>query len=449
MRRAQLAAALVIAAILVAPATAAGQVFLGSKPHTPLTVGPLMVRATVTPALGTVTVDVLFSLVVPPGRSAGELEQDIYVLWPGAVHGAREPRDPALAKFVESRGFDVIEEGTLPLYAQSLYQRRGDVPDERLPVGASYVTFVHHARELGLSPPATWIRIPWTPKLVNRAWIIDLRLTVDGLVKPKAASWLERVFAGPRHRIALAFNDVRGRAVFPLYVEHRDRVLRLSDDPAQLVINFAEAPRLKIDELAPSVASRQLSETLEATETVSLFLERSEGVTPQGLTVQFGYFTGLQNWAPVLIPILFFVAGNVAGVLVRNAAEQLSRRLSGRLQFGRARQPSERQTGVVVPRETLARIVPGETTYDELVRIIGTSPEEFEQLDGSGRRTLIYRGRRLVPRLRGRLGWLATLSHWDAEDHEVEIQVDAGVVRDVQARVRRSRVRTPDSIAAR
>jgi hypothetical protein len=83
------------------------------------------------------------------------------------------------------------------------------------------------------------------------------------------------------------------------------------------------------------------------------------------------------------------------------------------------------------------------------VRIIGTSPEEFEQLDGSGRRTLIYRGRRLVPHLRGRFGWLATLSHWDAEDHEVEIQVDAGVVRDVQARVRRSRVRTPDAIPAR
>jgi hypothetical protein len=435
--------ALLLATLLAVPAAASAQVFLASKPHPPLTVGPLMVRASVTPALGAVTVDVLFSLVVPPGRSAVEFEQDFYVLWPGAVHGAREPRDPALAKFVESRGFDVIEEGTLPLYAQSLYQMQGELPDERLPVGASYVTFVHHVRGLGLSPPGTWIRIPWTPKLVNRAWIIDLRLTVDGLVKPKAANWMERVFSGPRHRIAVAFNDVRGRAVFPLYVEHRDRVLRLSDDPAQIVINFADSARLKIDELAPSVASRQLSETLEATETVSLFLERSEGVTPQVLTVQFGYFTGLQNWAPILIPVLFFVAGNVAGVLVRNLAEYLSRRLSGRLQFVRAQQPAERTSGVVVPRETLARITPGETTYEELVRIIGVSPEEFEQLDGSGRRTLIYRGRRLVPHLKRRLGWFSTLSHWDAEDHEVEVQVDGGIVRDVQARIRRSRVRTP------
>src|SRR5687767_7727948 len=134
-------AALVLAC---APADAAAQVFLGSKAHTPLTVGPLMVRADVKPTLGPVTVDVLFSLVVPPGQSAVDLEQDIYLLWPGAVHGEREPRDPALARFVESRGFDVIEEGTLPLYAQSLYRMKGEVPDERLPGGASYVTFVHH-----------------------------------------------------------------------------------------------------------------------------------------------------------------------------------------------------------------------------------------------------------------------------------------------------------------
>ena len=434
---------LLVLALALVPVSADAQVFFGSKSHTPVTVGPLMVRADVKPALGPVTIDVLFSLVVPPDRSAADLEQDIFLLWPGAVHGAREPRDPALTRFVESRGFDVIEEGTLPLYAQSLYRMTGDVPDERLPGGASYVTFVHHVPGLGMSAPGTWIRIPWTPKLVNRAWIIDLRLVVDDLIKAKAANWFERVFSGPRHRIVVAFNDVRGRAVFPLYVEQRDRVLRLSDDPAQIVVNFAEAGRLKIDELSPSVASRRLSDTLETTETVSLFLERSEGVTPQAVTVQFGYFTGLQMWAPILIPILFFVAGNVAGVLVRNAAEYVTRRLAGRLWFGRGAAQPERQTGVIVSRETLARIAPGETTVDELLRIIGARPEEFERLDGSGRRTLIYRGRRLVPELKRRLGWFSTLSHWDAEDHEVEIEIERDVVRDVQARVRRSRVRTP------
>ena len=45
--------------------------------------------------------------------------------------------------------------------------------------------------------------------------------------------------------------------------------------------------------------------------------------------------------------------------------------------------------------------------------------------------------------MKGRFWWLSTLSHWDAEEHEVEIQVENGIVRDVQARVRRAQVRTP------
>ena len=434
---------LVAALAVAAPAGAAAQVFLGSRPNTPLTVGPLMVRASVAPGEHDRTViDVLFSIVVPPGRSPADLEQDIYVLWPGAVRAVGRGRDPALARFVTERGFDVTDEGTVPLFAQSLYQMQSEVPDEPVPGGAPFVTFVHHVRGLGLSAPATWIRIPWTPKLVNRAWIMDLRLTLDGLIKPKPANWLERVFSGPRQRIVLSFNDVRGRAVFPLYVEHRDRVLRLSNDPAQIVINFADSAHLKIDELAPAAASRRLSETFEATEVISLFLERSEGVTPQTVTVQFGYFTGLQTWAPILIPILFFVAGNVAGVLVRNLAERVSRRLSGRLQFGRAAEPT-RQSGVIVPREALTRITPGETTYEQLVAWLGPVPEEHERLDGTERRTLVYRGRRLVPRRQRTFGWLATVSHWDVEDHEVEIEMERDRVRDVHARVRRSRLASP------
>lgn len=435
---------LVAALALAAPADAAAQVFFASRPNTPLTIGPLMVRAAVTPDLADSTVvDLLFSVVVPPGQSPAGLAQDIYLLWPGAVQKAESGRDPALARFVEERGFDVVDEGTARLFAQSLYHMQGDVPDEPVAGGAPFVTFVHHVRGLGLSVPATWIRIPWTPKLVNRAWIMDLRLTLGGIVKAKPTSWFERVFSGPRQRITLSFNDVRGRAVFPVYVEFRDRVLRLSDDPAQIVINFADSPRLKIDELAPPAASRRLSETLESTEVVSLFLERSEGITPQTVTVQFGYFTGLQTWAPILIPVVFFVAGNVAGVLVRVTAERLSRRLSGRLQFGRAAEP-QRESGVILSRETLARIAPGETTYDEVFQLVGPPVEEREPLDGSTRRTLVYRGRRLVPRRRRSFGWVSTVSHWDVEDHEVEIMVEADRVRDVQARVRRARRESPD-----
>ena len=68
-----------------------------------------------------------------------------------------------------------------------------------------------------------------------------------------------------------------------------------------------------------------------------MFLD-SEGLSPQTLTVQFGYFTRLQSWAPILIPVLFFVLGNGAGVLVRTMTERISKRLTGRVKFGRPRE---------------------------------------------------------------------------------------------------------------
>jgi hypothetical protein len=230
-----------------------------------------------------------------------------------------------------------------------------------------------------------------------------------------------------------------------MYFQHRDRVVKLAEDPAQLIINFADSDHLKIDELFPQSARRQLSETLDKTDTISLFLDRSEGLQPQVLTVQFGYFTGLQSWAPILIPALFFALGNGAGVLVRNLTERLSKRWAGRVQFGGMKErPKVRTTGVVVDAETLRRIVPGRTTQDEVFRILGTQVEEHSRLTAPEAKTLVYRGRRIVPSRRRALGFLATVEHWDAEEHEVAIDLERDVVRDVQARVRRSRVSAPE-----
>src|SRR5205823_12267484 len=63
---------------------------------------------------------------------------------------------------------------------------------------------------------------------------------------------------------------------------------------------------------------------------------------------------------------------------------------------------------------------------------------------GPDRRTLVCRGRRSIPRRRRALAWLATVEHWDVEDHEVDIELEREVVRDVQARVRRSRLSAPE-----
>jgi hypothetical protein len=149
----------------------------------------------------------------------------------------------------------------------------------------------------------------------------------------------------------------------------------------------------------------------------------------------------------VVIPALFFALGNVAGVLIRAGVERLRRRLAGRVQVGRRWGGLVgRESGVVLSRERLAQIVPGETTYEDVVTRCGRPSEEREGLATPGRKTLTYRGRRDVPQRRWSWGWLATVSHWDVEYHEVEIAVEAGIVQDIQARVRRARM--PDPSAA-
>jgi hypothetical protein len=438
-----------LAALLVATAAspAQAQVFLASRPNPEFTIGPLFVRATVTPALGPITVDVLWSLVIPPTKAGADVEQDLYLLWPDEVDGltAAGPPDPTLARYVEERGFSVTHEGRLPLFTRSLYRRR-DQPPEPIAGGAPFVTFVRQGGPLGLTSPATYVRIPWTPMFANRTYLIDLRMGLPRLIKPRKATWVENAFWGRRYGVSLTFNDVRSRAMFPLYLENRQRLIRLADEPSQLLLNFAHADDLKIQEVFPQTASRRMSEALESTEVVSVYLGHSEGTTPQTLTVQFGYFTGWQSWAPVLIPILFFALGNLAGPLFVLLARRAGARLAGRIHVGS--QPA-RQHGTLIPRETLARIEPGTTTLDDVLRLCGPDPEEHEQLSAPERRTLVYRGRRIVPERRRRFGWLATVSRWDAEYHEVEITLDRGVVHDVQARVRRTRLAQPDGGEAR
>jgi hypothetical protein len=443
---------LVAALLLLGSAAGAdAQVFLASRPHPEFMVGPLFVRAALDPALGQVPVDVLFSLVVPPTRSALEMEQDLFLLWPGAITPEGDPgqADPALQKEVESLGFTLIGHGHVATQAQSLYlvasegRMGASAPSEVITPGAAFVSFVRE-NGMGLSPPGTLIRIPWTPRLANRAWLIGLRLLARGLVKPKPATWVERTLWGPRYHLALGFHDVRQREIFPLYFWNRDRVIRLSEDPSQLIASFAESSRLKIDAAFPESAQRQLSESLEDTLVVSLFLDRTDGIVPQVLAVDFGYFSGLQSWAPILIPIAFFLLGNLAAPLVRAVGESAGRAIASRVHIGRRdRAGAGRESGTIATRETLARIVPGETLYEDVLRLLGPRPEEQEQLAAPRRRVLIYRGRRVVPQWQRRFWLLATVRGWDVEQHEVEVTVDDGVVSDVQARVRRTHPANP------
>src|SRR5205823_202204 len=81
-----------------APRPALAQMFFSAKPDAPFTVGPLTVRATVTPALGLVDVSVLWSLDMPSGKSRGGIEQDLFLLWPGEISSPidKKPNDKTL-----------------------------------------------------------------------------------------------------------------------------------------------------------------------------------------------------------------------------------------------------------------------------------------------------------------------------------------------------------------
>jgi hypothetical protein len=180
---------------------------------------------------------------------------------------------------------------------------------------------------------------------------------------------------------------------------------------------------------------------------VSVFLDTSEGAAPQVLTVQFGYASGLQAWAPILIPLAFFVLGRATGPLIERVARGLGRNLAAHLRWGGGAAADGRAEGSFLSRETLARIVPGRTTREEVLALCGQDAlEEREELGTPERRTLIYRGRRLVPKRQRQLLWvLSTVSHWEIEEQEVEILLEHDVVQDVQVRVRRTRRPYPDS----
>ncbi len=433
-----------LAALVLAPAHAQAQIFLASRPDPPFAIGPLTIRATVTPSLAPVELEVRWALDIPPGKSRIGIEQDVFLLWPGEVTSplGGAAGDKALAQYVEKRGFAVIGDGRLPLYAQNIYAE--GVEARPKPVGeAAYVTFVQDSHALGLSPAATWIRLPWTPQMANVTYMMSLPMRVGGVIKPRQLHWYESVFTGERHQFALSFNEVRDRPIFPMYAEHRDRAIHLAEAPAELVVHFTNADHLRIEQVYPPTSIRRLSETLESTEVVSLFMGSAEGIVPQHMTVQFGYFSRLQGLMIVLIPLLLLAAGPALGPAIARAMPGLLARVRARLHVG-ASGARPRARGVVLGPETLDRIVPGKTSREDILRLCGTEVEEEEQLDRPDRRVLVYRGWRAAPETRRRMKWVATVEAWEIFAQEVRIEMERDVVKNVQVRIRRSRGPNPE-----
>jgi len=159
--------------------------------------------------------------------------------------------------------------------------------------------------------------------------------------------------------------------------------------------------------------------------------------------VQFGYFSRLQGLMIVLIPLLLLAAGPALGPAIGRAMPGLLARVQARLHLG-ASEARPRARGVVLAPETLDRIVPGKTSREEVLRLCGAEVEEEERLDQPDRRVLVYRGWRAVPETRRRMRWLATVEAWEIFAQETRIEIERGIVKDVQVRIRRSRGPNPE-----
>jgi len=71
-----------------------------------------------------------------------------------------------------------IDDGRLELSARQPSSAAGRGARETIAGGASFVTFVRQGGALGLSSPASYVRIPWTPRMAEIHWTLSTRLQV-------------------------------------------------------------------------------------------------------------------------------------------------------------------------------------------------------------------------------------------------------------------------------
>jgi hypothetical protein len=382
-----------------------------------------------------------WSLTPPPHRSAADIKQDLYLLWPAELAEATAPgpADPELIAYVEQRGFAVIGSGRLTLAGRDRLQMGTGTPATPLPEVASYVTFVRRtAPQLGVG---TFVKIPWTLKLADPLAVTVLAVTYRGLVTPKPATWFEEGFWGRRWVLSAGFGDLGALVLplYPLYFEQRDRVVRLAREFSLVVANFADADHLRIEDIEPPSATRRAGRVRTGSEIVSMSLQPTEGVVPQLLKVQFSYFAGMIAWRPIVVSLVLLALGNVAGFIM--LSRDVGRILRTRLHLRRPGEPEfARAAGGALPPAVADKIVPGSTTEDEVRALCGHPDEEGHRRGASMRRILIYHGVRRLARPGLALGRLATVAHWEEEHHELEIELDGARVSAVQSRVRRQRV---------
>jgi hypothetical protein len=434
-----IARVVVIVLLLVLARPAAAQVFLSTEPHPEFAIAPLFVSLSVnSTATPPPHLTIFWSIAVPP-TSKQAPPPDLILLLPFAITEAKEQpgaADDDLAQFVTARGFTVVRQGAVTVIGRNRTEMGSGRPPQSIG-NAPYVTFVRESAERGRSRAATTIRIPWTKHLTSKDWLVGVDMVAKDLIHRKPTSWYDEMFWGPRWTASVSFGDLRHTALYPLYFELRHNVVDLGKDFSTLTINLADADHLRIDQLTPATAIRQPSESRRTTEQISIPLAGGEGITPQAVRVNYTYFSGSFEWRPIAISLLFLFLGNLTGPVIVPLVKRLARKLKARIHVGAA---PARQTGVLLDGDTIAKLRPGESTYDDVRKLFGSDYEEHERKHGAdAQRTLTYRGQRLVPHRDWRLGKLSHVRHWDLEVHEVDIDLQNDRVADVHTRVRRGK----------
>jgi len=414
--RAIVAGALALLA-LAWPGGTGAQVFLASEAHPDFSVGPIFAIANVKPDLS-VVVNLSFSLIPRQGARTDALDQDLYLLWPAEIVEATASgaADPVLAREIEQRGLVVVSSGRLLLRSRDRMLVGTDVLGEPVTEAASFVTFTRRGPIANRVTPVTYVKLPRTPKFADPLNVMTLAMPMRGLVTPRAASTLSELFWGRRWILTVSFGDLGSPVVpiYPVYFEHRDRVVRPARDFSAISAIFGDADHLLIDTIEPPAATRRPSRVRTGGEVVSLALTPTDGVSPQTLKVQFSYFTGSIAWRPILVSVVLLVLANIAGLF-----------MFGREMFGvmrkrrRTRAAAARLLGTAFTADALGRLHAGVTTYDDVIAGWGRPDDEHEQIVPPGRRTLVYRAAR------------------NGFAHEVEITLDGSRVSEVARRVRK------------
>src|SRR3989475_542314 len=283
----------------------------------------------------------------------------------------------------------------------------------------------------------TWNLLPLRRQRPSPHGLPLLSPPVRGLIQPKPGAWLEDVFWGRRNVLSVSWGDLGSVAFYPLYHEHRESIVHLAREYSRLLVSFPDTDHLRIEGIEPASATRRGSRLRAATETVTLPLSTVDPA-PQVLKVSYAYYRGVFAWRPVLISLRRLILGNLTGLwMVSGEVRRLAR---SRLRLGRGhggREPT-------LTSERLAEIKPGQSTYDDVVRLCGMPDEQHRRASAGERYTLVYRATHRRPERGLSVGWLTAVRHWDIERYEVEIELDGERVEDVVFHVRRSRANAPD-----